>query len=696
MRLLLGRGDVIAPCKSSDDEDGTASAARPAVAADLSPATTPRQRKLQHLHLPAVQVGVKKKDEAPAAAAASSAAASAAAVAAAKRKDALQVVKARFMRPKGSSSSSAAGGGHGGVRDAAGSPAQPASPTTPRGETPSTPKSAATLARLYNSNKSSSTTTSKAHTPRAAAAAAVKKKAQQPQVPAAATSPTHGATRQPSASVSPRNSPGTPRGALALAPGLQSPERDGRGGAGSRAAGAAAAADRVHARLLAAAEECSSPRVVRRINLGGPKRGSSSRSGELNVGSSLHHQQQLQSSRGHTSSTRSGELGLPGQVGGIHLARSNNNRSGEIHGVGGRASSATTTSTGRLLVQGTGAANSPGPPGAAPRSPVKLLDRAAGARQPPATATAAPPAACAPPAPASHQDTSSSSRASGPGAARSAAAAAAEASTAARHQQHCQVPDSINLQDLEAGRVTDFDAAGYDLAPGPPLPADAKHTQFWLLNPAPADGDDSRRRSSSFSTTSSSARTSSASSSSASFDPFCIPTGAPAPAPTPSKPHKASNDPNWEALRTTRSRDGALGLTHFRLLKRLGCGDIGSVYLAELRATTCYFAMKVMDKSRQQQQGQQQGRAGAAEDGARKKLDRAQTERRILEMLDHPFLPTLYAHFDTPHFTCLVMEFCPGGDLHSLRQAQPAKCFSISAARLVGELTACLLASLVA
>ncbi|XP_047949305.1 serine/threonine-protein kinase KIPK1-like [Salvia hispanica] len=39
------------------------------------------------------------------------------------------------------------------------------------------------------------------------------------------------------------------------------------------------------------------------------------------------------------------------------------------------------------------------------------------------------------------------------------------------------------------------------------------------------------------------------------------------------KPHKA-NDVRWEAIQAIRYRDGALGLNHFRLLKRLGCGDI--------------------------------------------------------------------------------------------------------------------------
>ncbi|CAL5340343.1 hypothetical protein CsSME_00024331 [Camellia sinensis var. sinensis] len=131
------------------------------------------------------------------------------------------------------------------------------------------------------------------------------------------------------------------------------------------------------------------------------------------------------------------------------------------------------------------------------------------------------------------------------------------------------------------------------------------------------------------------------------------------------KPHKG-NDPRWKAILAIRARDGFLGMSHFKLLQLLGSGDIGSVYLSELSGTHCYFAMKVMDK---------------ASLASRKKLPRAQTEREILQLLDHPFLPTLYTHFETDRFSCLVMEYCPGGDLHTLRQRQPGKHFSEYAAR---------------
>lgn len=130
------------------------------------------------------------------------------------------------------------------------------------------------------------------------------------------------------------------------------------------------------------------------------------------------------------------------------------------------------------------------------------------------------------------------------------------------------------------------------------------------------------------------------------------------------RPHM-SKDVRWEAIRACM-QDGVLGLDQFNLLKKLGCGDIGTVYLAELIGTNCLFAIKVMDNEFLSR---------------RKKMPRAQTEREILRMLDHPFLPTLYAQFTSDNLSCLVMEYCPGGDLHVLRQKQPGRNYSEAAAR---------------
>ncbi|KAE8705807.1 Serine/threonine-protein kinase D6PKL2 [Hibiscus syriacus] len=137
-------------------------------------------------------------------------------------------------------------------------------------------------------------------------------------------------------------------------------------------------------------------------------------------------------------------------------------------------------------------------------------------------------------------------------------------------------------------------------------------------------------------------------------------------------------------------RSCTLSLADLNFSLRLGSGDIGSVYLAELkspaplppdpnavdtnennsddnsRRSQVVFAAKVMDKK---------------ELASRSKEGRARTEVEILKLLDHPFLPSLYAAIDSPRWLCLLTEFCPGGDLHILRQRQPLKRFSESSVR---------------
>ncbi|CAM0948815.1 unnamed protein product [Alopecurus aequalis] len=170
--------------------------------------------------------------------------------------------------------------------------------------------------------------------------------------------------------------------------------------------------------------------------------------------------------------------------------------------------------------------------------------------------------------------------------------------------------------------------------------------------------------------------------SSLSFD--CSPTAAVAAAPScspcpvaPVRPHR-SGDVAWAAIHALSSSSSSpstpLGPGDFKLVRRVGGGDIGTVYLCRLRTTAteesspCPYAMKVVDR-----------RLVARKP---RKLERAAAERRILRLLDHPFLPTLFADFDAaPRFSCVVTEFCPGGDLHSLRHRMPARRFPLASAR---------------
>nr|CBX24471.1 hypothetical_protein [Oryza glaberrima] len=136
-------------------------------------------------------------------------------------------------------------------------------------------------------------------------------------------------------------------------------------------------------------------------------------------------------------------------------------------------------------------------------------------------------------------------------------------------------------------------------------------------------------------------------------------TSGPPPPPPPPPPRAAA-----------APRLGAVSLSDIRFVRRLGSGDIGSVYLAEVKGArgggAAVVAAKVMDRK---------------ELAGRNKEGRARTEREILEAVDHPFLPRLYGVAEGDRWSCLLTEFCPGGDLHVLRQRQPHRRFTESAVR---------------
>uniref|UniRef100_A0A126WVW1 non-specific serine/threonine protein kinase n=1 Tax=Danaea nodosa TaxID=491836 RepID=A0A126WVW1_9MONI len=131
------------------------------------------------------------------------------------------------------------------------------------------------------------------------------------------------------------------------------------------------------------------------------------------------------------------------------------------------------------------------------------------------------------------------------------------------------------------------------------------------------------------------------------------------------KPHKMNNE-SWRVIQKILERGEKIELKHFRPIKPLGCGDTGSVHLVELCGTGELFAMKAMEKSVML---------------SRNKVHRACAEREILAMMDHPFLPTLYASFQTETHVCLVTDFCSGGELFVLLDRQPMKVFQEDSAR---------------
>nr|AML77838.1 putative LOV domain-containing protein [Pistia stratiotes] len=131
------------------------------------------------------------------------------------------------------------------------------------------------------------------------------------------------------------------------------------------------------------------------------------------------------------------------------------------------------------------------------------------------------------------------------------------------------------------------------------------------------------------------------------------------------KPHGQYN-PAWRAIQMVLEKGEQLSLRHFRPVRPLGSGDTGSVHLVELVGTGEYFAMKAMDKNIILN---------------RNKVHRARAEREILDILDHPFLPTLYASFQTKTHLCLITDYCPGGELFVLLDRQPLKVLKEDAVR---------------
>nr|AML79468.1 putative LOV domain-containing protein [Plantago maritima] len=131
------------------------------------------------------------------------------------------------------------------------------------------------------------------------------------------------------------------------------------------------------------------------------------------------------------------------------------------------------------------------------------------------------------------------------------------------------------------------------------------------------------------------------------------------------KPHRRDS-PSWEAIKKILDSGEELGLKHFKPIKPLGSGDTGSVHLVELCGTEQLFAMKAMDKGVMLN---------------RNKVHRACAEREILDMLDHPFLPALYASFQTKTHICLITDYYPGGELFLLLDRQPKKVLREDAVR---------------
>jgi len=88
-----------------------------------------------------------------------------------------------------------------------------------------------------------------------------------------------------------------------------------------------------------------------------------------------------------------------------------------------------------------------------------------------------------------------------------------------------------------------------------------------------------------------------------------------------------------------------VGKLHFDYLKLIGKGNFGSVYLTRKRSSGDLYAMKVLRKSKSQNQ-------------------QARIERNILGTVCSPFIVKLHFAFETKDSLCFVLDYVGGGDLY--------------------------------
>ncbi|RKP40282.1 kinase-like domain-containing protein, partial [Dimargaris cristalligena] len=87
----------------------------------------------------------------------------------------------------------------------------------------------------------------------------------------------------------------------------------------------------------------------------------------------------------------------------------------------------------------------------------------------------------------------------------------------------------------------------------------------------------------------------------------------------------------------------------FHILRLIGRGAYGKVFLVQHKLSGQYYAMKAIHK------------AFVTEDTRNIELTRA--ERTILEDVQHPFIVRLFYAFQTDHRLYLILEYIPGGEL---------------------------------
>lgn len=91
-----------------------------------------------------------------------------------------------------------------------------------------------------------------------------------------------------------------------------------------------------------------------------------------------------------------------------------------------------------------------------------------------------------------------------------------------------------------------------------------------------------------------------------------------------------------------------MSIDDFVIMKVVGKGSYGKVLLVKRNDDQKIYAMKVLKKKHMIKKNQ---------------VEHIKTERKILELIDHPFIIKLKYAFQNPQKLYLVMDYCPGGEL---------------------------------
>ena len=89
-------------------------------------------------------------------------------------------------------------------------------------------------------------------------------------------------------------------------------------------------------------------------------------------------------------------------------------------------------------------------------------------------------------------------------------------------------------------------------------------------------------------------------------------------------------------------------MNDFLIIKLIGKGAYGKVFLVRKKDSEKIYAMKILKKKEMMIKDQ---------------VLHIKTEKKIMEIVDHPFIMKLNYAFHNPQKLYLITNFCPGGEL---------------------------------